>query len=1088
MRITIMGILCTFILTNCADDPSSTSPSSGSDMKFTKLKSSQTNVDFSNEVVESNAFNFINYVYIYNGGGIATGDINNDGLVDIYFTSNQGSNKLYLNKGDMKFEDITESSGTGDTQGWSTGVSMVDVNLDGLLDIYVCKSASPENAALRQNKLYVNKGNNTFAEMATQYNLNDDGFSTQSYFLDYDRDGDLDMYLVNHRSDFENNNVMSAQIQSNIIRQFSDRLYRNDGVKFTDVTAQAGMANKNWGLSASVADYNNDGWLDIYVANDFTEPDQLWINNKKGGFTDQVLKHMDHISYYSMGSDVADFNNDGLQDLMVLDMVSEDHVRSKQNMAAMSSAQFNTMVDNNYHHQYMANMLQLNRGYGQFSEVAHIAGVSKTDWSWAPLFADFDNDGNKDLFVTNGIKRDMTDNDYKIKLNERSAQGMMNIEDVFELTPSTKLQNYAFRNKGDGLFEKASDSWGLTDLLNSNGASYADLDNDGDLDLVINNLDDQASIYRNDSKNNYLKIQFEGPPLNRFGIGADVEVMMGEQSQSYQHFLSRGFQSSVSPGIIIGLGDKQVAESVTIRWPDGASQQLTNVEANQTITVNHGQAKRGAQSKSRSKRILRKNNKPFVEFDHKENQFDDFAREILLPNKLSTQGPAVITADVNSDGLDDVFITGAKTKASALMVQQKNGTYRSQGQSIWIEDRMAEDVAAHFFDADGDNDLDLYVGSGGNEVVDGHQIYKDRLYVNSGNGSFRKSANRLPDINASTSVVVSGDFDSDGDQDLFVGGRSVPGRYPMPANSYILENQDNKFVDVTEDKAADLMELGLVTDASFSDYDADGDLDILIVGEWMPLTIFENESGQFTKKSMEDLTGKGWMYAIQTADLDGDGDEDVLIGNLGENNKFGAKEEKPFHVFCDDFDNTGNLDIVLSKESKGKLLPVRGRECSSEQMPFIKDKFPTFKSFAEADLISIYGDDQLSSALHYEVTNFKSLMLINDGKGSFSVKALPVQTQYGPVMDFEIIDVNGDGQEDIIGAGNIYNAEVETVRYDASKGFVLINKGKGDFTYIDSGFLTKGNVKDLAIINHPEGRQLLVAQNDGPLESWTFVK
>ncbi|MBT8189582.1 MAG: VCBS repeat-containing protein, partial [Bacteroidia bacterium] len=737
------------------------------------------------------------------------------------------------------------------------------------------------------------------------------------------------------------------------------------------------------------------------------------------------------------------------------------------------------------------NTMQLGNGDGTFQEMGQIAGVSKTDWSWAPLFADFDGDGNKDLFVTNGIKREMTDNDYKNRLSERSAQGQMHIDEVFELVPSFKLANYMCRNKGNGTFENAIQKWGLSQKLNSNGAAYGDLDNDGDLDLVLNNLEDFCSVYQNNSSSNYLRIKFKGTTGNTQGIGCKLEVTAGGETQYYSHFLTRGFQSSNSPTMVIGLNDYKTAESIRVTWPDGKTQLIENVKANKQLLLDYADASAGSRAIASAKPLFKKKTDPpeGLRINHTENNYNDFEKEVLLPNKLSTIGPAFVKGDVNNDGLVDVFIGSAHGNTSSLYIQDQNGKFSKSNQSLFNKDRDSEDIDALFFDADNDKDMDLYVLTGSNEKEPGNRMMSDRLYINNGNGKFRKSNNRLPDIRSSGSVVRALDYDKDGYQDLFVAGRVIPGQYPLPADSYLLKNENNRFIAVNNEMAPGLNKLGLVTDAICSDYDGDGDEDIIVVGEWMGLIVMENENGRFIKNDLSQISGTGWWYAVHAEDLDQDGDLDLVLGNLGLNNKFGAKEEKPFHVFCDDFDNTGNLDIVLSKESSGKLLPVRGRECSSQQMPFIKDKFPTFKSFAEADLIKIYGEDKLSSAIHYQADNFESVILVNDGNQQYKRKSLPLEAQFGPTLDILVRDINKDGHLDIIGAGNIYNAEVETVRYDASKGYVLLGDGQNNFEiYQDSGLITSGNVKSIEIINCGDIDYLVTAVNDGNMEFFELLQ
>ena len=1059
-------VLLMLILPSCSDDDAAikVKPVNNGPL-FSALTPSQTKVFFKNQVKENNDFNFIRYSYIYNGGGVALGDINNDGLTDIYLCSNQATNKLYLNKGGFKFEDITVKAGVSDNQGWTTGISMTDINNDGLMDIYVCKSASLNNSTARKNKLFINQGNNSFKELARKYGIDDEAYSSQAYFLDYDKDGDNDMYLVNHRVDFENNIRINANTAGKTSSLTTDKLYCNDGEHFTDVTQKAGLLNNVWGLSASISDFNEDGWPDIYVCNDFIHGDNLWINNQNGGFENKIHDIMDHTSFFSMGSDIADINNDSKPDLIVLDMVSEDHVANKKNMAAMSTSQFHQLVKLGHHYQYMSNTLQLNRGDGMYSDIALTAGVANTDWSWAPLLADFNNDGLKDLFVTNGIKRDMTDNDYKIALDKRAAEGKMTLDDLFNLIPSRKIKNYIFENNGNSGFTKKTDDWGLTQYLNSNGAAYADLDNDGDLDLVTNNLDDYASIYQNNSSLNFLKIKFKGPPNNTLGLGAKVTVDTESEKQYAEYYLNRGFLSSMGEGIVFGLKNTKDTGAITVEWVDGKTQTIDSAKANSTLIFNYNNAAdTPLKKKGTQKFITRKDDSPLT-FNHKENAYNDFVKEILLPHKYSTLGPSIIKGDVNGDGLEDLHISGASGQPSQLFLQDSNGSFQLKNNSAFIKNKAYETVGAIFIDGDLDGDLDLYTVNGGNEKPSKTNHYSDHYYTNDGKGKFVQRLN-IPKIITSGKSIAKGDFDKDGDMDLFIGGRVVPGQYPLPARSVLLENKKGKFVDVTNSTAPELNEIGLVTDAIFSDYDGDNDLDILVTGEWMALTVYVNDDNKFTKKSLEDITGIGWWYNINAADFNKDGHMDYFIGNLGLNNKFGANDEKPFHVFCDDFDDSGNLDIVLSKEKKGKFLPVRGRECSSQQMPFIKEKFPTFKSFAEADLSAIYGQDKLTGALHYTVNNFESVVLINDGTGQFKSMSLPVEAQYGPTLCSEIIDINNDGHLDIIGAGNIYNSEVETLRYDASKGYILLGDGTGEFKYhTNSGFKVDGNVKDMSIIN-----------------------
>ncbi len=1085
----ILTILLSIL--SCKEDAQKIATAVSSNTLFNEVPSAISNVAFNNRVVETYEFNFLNYPYIYIGGGVAVGDINNDGLQDMYFSANQGQNKLYLNKGNFEFQDITVSAGVPDEQGWSTGVSMIDINNDGWLDIYVCKSASLKSHELRRNKLFINQKNNTFKESAKTYGLDHPGFSTQAYFLDHDKDGDLDMYLVNHRYDFKNNSKISSEIQRNIEEITSDHLFRNDGNTFTKISQEAGILNKAWGLSASIGDFNNDNWPDIYVANDYLEPDILYINNKDGTFKNDVLERMNHISFNSMGSDFADINNDLKPDLMVLDMLAEDHSRGKENMATMSTQNFNSMVQVGYHRQYMSNVLQLNRGDGNYSDIGQLAGITKTDWSWAPLIADFDNDGLKDVFITNGIEKDLGNQDFRRKAAQLNSQGVaMSLDSVLNMIPGAKLANYSFKNNGDLTFSKSSTEWGLEKRVNSNGTAYADLDNDGDLDLVINNENDVASVYKNSSSNNYVRIQLIGDDKNPFGIGAKVKVVSSSGNQYQELFVNRGYLSSVSNILNFGLAKDATIQDIEVVWPNSKVSTLKNVPANETIVIDY-------KDSQTTNSILDEPSKLFTSIEpeqlnlgytHKENDFDDFSKQLLLPQKQSTLGPCSAVADINGDGLEDLYLGGAMGQSGSLYIQTSNGRFNKTNNVVLNSDRNQEDVGALFFDIDNDGDQDLYVTSGGYEFTENDPLLQDRLYMNDGKGNFEKS-NALPKMLTSTKAVKAIDFDDDGDLDIVVGGRIIPGKYPLSPRSYLLQNDNGKFSDVTDEVIPELRHVGMVNAIEITDHNADGLDDIVVVGEWMPITIFTNDSGEFIKEGFTSLVkSEGWYQSVVAHDFDNDGDEDLVVGNIGANNKFHPTIEKPLHIFSNDFDNNGSYDIALSKVYNGNLVPVRGKECSSEQTPFLNDKIGTYKEFASLNMEGIYGNDNISNSNHLQVYNFESLYVENKGNGDFELTPLPSYAQIGPTTDILILDVNKDGYQDIIGVGNMYDTEVETVRYDASKGYVLLGNGDGTFAANhSSGISCNTDMRTVSKIKIGNQEHVFVTSNNDKLNVFKLV-
>ena len=1067
---------------------------------FTLLPSQTTHIDFNNQIVENEKINILTYEYFHNGGGVAIGDINNDGLADIYLTGNLVPNKLYLNQGNFTFKDISEQAGVAGSRGWNTGVTMVDINQDGLLDIYVCMSGDlPE--AYRANQLFVNNGDATFTEKAEEYGIADTGYATQATFFDYDLDGDLDLFILNHNikpiSDFS-----PSQVRNTHDPNVGDKLYRNDNGKFVEVTREAGIKTNpiGYGLGVSIGDINNDGWPDIYVANDFIEHDYLYINNGDGldgypTFHESVKEAFPQISQFSMGTDIADFNDDGWLDIISVDMVAEDNYRQKTTMRPMSRAVFYYAVEDGFHYQYMHNALQLNRGNGLFSNISKLAGVSNTDWSWAPLFADLDLDGHKDLIVTNGYKRDISNKDYvkfeEKKLQEFKAGEITNqqlFSELLEAAPVTKIANYVFRNNGNYTFSKKNTDWNFNHKAFSNGMAYGDLDNDGDLDVVINNIDDEAFVYKNNTReegdNHFIKINLKGPAGNINGLGTRVWVKTNHKEQVFEHYVTRGFQSSVDYGILAGVGMHTKINEIEVQWPDGKKEVLKNVKSDQTITLNYTNAA-GQPEKTTDSPTLFSDVTQQLDLRHRhlENDFDDFEYEVLLPHKMSEFGPYMSVGDVNGDGLDDFFVGGSSGLPGNLFIQQTDGTFEKKLPPSLLMHGLSEDMGSALFDADNDGDLDLYVVSGSNEFVHGEQELRDRLYINDGAGNFTFEEQRIPVIGSSGSVVKPADFDKDGDMDLFVGGRMNPRQYPLPADSYLLRNNNGTFEDITDEYATALKQLGMVTDALWTDIDSDDDLDLVIIGEWMPITIFINENGRFARlenTGVEDT--EGWWFSMAQGDFDEDGDVDFIGGNLGLNYKYKTSKEAPFQVYLNDFDQNNTLDIVLGYFNDGELFPLRGRECSAEQMPFIKQKYPTYDLFGQASLKEIYGAESLGSSYHLKANTFASSYIENLGKGKFRVTPLPIEAQFSAINGIIVDDFDNDSHLDLLIGGNLYASEVETPRNDASVGLYLKGNGKGDFTVInaiESGLYLPYNVRNMIPLHSITlGKTILVANNN----------
>jgi len=1065
-------------------------------LKLFDLQSpASSKVDFVNQITENDQVNFYNFDAMYQGAGVCIGDINNDGLPDIYFAGNQVENKLYLNKGNMVFEDISAKAGVHDASGWTTGVSMADVNGDGFLDIYVCRFLYNEPERLR-NLLYVNKGDGTFVEQAQQFGISDTGYSIQASFFDYDKDGDLDLYVANQPA---NQTQLRQKLGNKKHYQFTDKFYRNNGNStFTDVTEAAGIKNYSFSLSTSVSDIDGDGWPDIYVACDYEEPDFFYRNNRNGTFTNISHTALRHMSNFSMGVDIADFNNDGMMDIYTPDMVAADNVRLKTNMSGMNPKKFWSLVANGYHYQYMFNSLQVNNGNGTFSEIAQMSGVSNTDWSWSSLFADFDQDGYKDLMVSNGLMRDMRNNDFRIKVKQK----MMEVQqqkatgakvtplkpaDLIKLAPSHKISNYLFKNNGDLTFENKASDWGFDKKGWSQGAAYADLDQDGDLDIVLNNMNEVASIYKNtineNKGNNYLRLKLKGDKANPFSYGAVATLDFADGTkQVAEIYPVRGFLSASDPSLHFGLGSKKMVEKLTVNWNNNQELVVSNVKANQILELTQSNATgtRSNVSQSSSRYFEDYTASAGFNYMHQENQFDDYEREILLPYKLSTLGPKLAVADVNGDKLEDVFVAAAAGHSGSLFVQTSNGQFKPVGTAPWKGHARSEDTNAHFFDADGDGDADLYVTSGGNEFPKGSPLYQDRLYLNDGKGNFSKG--KLPPMLTSTGVASSSDIDGDGDLDLFVGGRQVPGSYGKIPESYMLINEGGTFKNATATLSPDIAAIGMVTDALWMDYDKDGKSDLIIAGEWMPITVFSYNGTILEKKT--NIAGlentSGWWNSLVMADFDKDGDLDLVAGNLGLNIKYKASKDQPFKLFAKDFDGNGTNDVYLGYyDTDGVCYPVRGRECSSQQMPFIKDEFKNYSSFANASIEEVLGKRKEGSA-YREAQIFESVYLQNNG-GTFEVKALPMEAQISPVNGIVTLDVNKDGHLDMVTAGNYYQREIETTRSDAGVGSVLLGDGAGGFSAVpvaETGLGASGDVRDLALIEGGSGAFVVVANNE----------
>ena len=1062
---------------------------------FELLDESITGIGFSNDLTYDNDFNVYKYRNFYNGGGVSIGDVNNDNLLDIYFTSNQNQNKLYLNQGNFKFKDISDAAGVSGNKPWSTGVTMVDINADGFLDIYVCNSGDLKGEN-KQNELFINNGDLTFTESAEAYNLGDRGFSTHASFFDYDKDGDLDVYILNNSYQAIGSFDLRRNERPNRDLLGGDKLMENVDGKFIDVSEKAGIYGSvvGFGLGVTIGDVNNDGWEDIYVSNDFFERDYLYINNQNGTFSEKFEDQITATSGASMGADMADINNDGYNDIFVTEMLPSDYERLKTVTTFEDWNKYQLKVKNGYYHQFTRNTFQLNNKNNSFSEIGRLSGVEASDWSWGALIFDMDNDGLKDLFISNGIYRDLTNQDYlqyisnEQVLKSITANNEVDYAKLIEIIPSNKIKNHAYKNVGNLKFNDYPAS-GLQTESFSNGAAYGDLDNDGDLDLIVNNLNMKAFVYKNTTietkKTPYLKFILKGEKSNSQAIGSRIEIISNEQSIENQP--TRGFQSSVDPRPNFGLKSNDPV-AVKVTWPSGKITFLKDVQTNQMITLSESDGVITDVINETNQIELFQEDHGIVKFVHKENNFVDFNRDRLLHHMCSTEGPKMSMADVNNDGKQDLFIGGSKGSAPTLFFGNGSDFVNSKTKDF-EKNRNSEDMSSLFFDADNDGDLDLYICSGGVEFSQYSTDFLDRFYFNDGKGNFNLSEQKLPTIGSlhSTSTVIASDIDNDGDLDLFVGERVVPLKYGVKCSGFILQNDGKgNFTDVTESKAKDLKNIGMITDAIFHDLDADGDDDLLIVGEFMGIEIFINQDGSYTRKEESDTKDlKGWWNTIHKADLDNDGDVDFIVGNHGLNSRFRASPEKPITLFSSDFDKNGFIDPVLAfRASNGKDYPYALRHNLIDQMKGLKKKFPDYESFKDASMDVIFTKTQLDASNQLKATTLSSIVLINKGNMKFDVLELPVEAQFSSIYAIHTADFDNDGDQDIVLGGNLFNVKPEVGRYDATYGVYLENEGNMKFKSHKNGngFFVKGEVRDLLV----HEKKLLVARNSDSLAVFKY--
>jgi hypothetical protein len=1065
------------------------------DALFQLQSSSETGITFDNKVVDDGEFNVFNYRNFYNGGGVAIGDVNNDGKPDIFFTANQGECKLYLNKGNWKFEDVTAKAGVKGYHRWHTGVTMVDINGDGWLDIYVSNSGGMKDAD-RANELYINQKDGTFKEEAAKYGLADKGLSTQAIFFDFDHDGDLDCFVLNNSYRAIGSFGYDRDLRNVRDPLNGDRFYRNDNGKFVDISAEAGIYGSEigFGLGVTAGDLFNDGWTDMYISNDFFEHDYLYKNLHNGKFSEVSNEAIRHMSLSSMGSDMADVNNDGNLDVFTTDMLPEGDYRLKTTTKFDEYDIYNAKLKNSFHHQFTQNCLQLNNGDGTFSEIADLAGVNATDWSWGALAFDFNNDGWKDIFVSNGISRDLTNQDFLTyfssdEVMSQIRNGGFKAKKLLDKMPKTPITSYGFVNQKNLQFKNESIPLGFSTPSFSNGSAYGDLDGDGDLDLVVNNENGQAFIYRNMTSErthaHYLKLNLKGEGMNTLGVGSRVTIYTKGMQQVLEQMPTRGFESSVEPILNFGTGTYKTVDSLKIVWPNMRMQVLKNINTNATVTLKQSDAKLNFVPPVQATKPYYKNITAGSfkgDIYHKENDYKDFDDQRLIPKMLSTEGPKLAVADVNGDGLEDFFVGNATGDTAKLFIQQLNGGFVQKREFAFEQDKNSEDIGVLFFDADHDGDMDLVTVSGGNLEKENSINLAARLYINDGKGNFTRKLTGWPVVSVNASCVRL----NNNNGDLFIGGRCVPGAYGVIPSSKLLRNDGHgNFTDITASVAPELEKLGMVTDAQWVDIDGSGKNSLVVVGDWMPVTILKYVNGKLQKTS-EIANSSGWWNCLTVADLDGDGKPDLIAGNNGLNSKIKADAEHPAKLYVSDFDNNGQVECIpVYYKTDGKAYPINLHDDIIRQLPAMKKKFLRYDAYAGKSIDEIFTEDQLKNASSLTVNQTQTCVFYNKGKGAFDMKPLPIRAQFSPVFSILVSDINRDGLKDLFLGGNFYGLKPEIGRYDANYGVVYLGNKKHEFDYLppsQSGLFMTGEVRDASEINTKTGNAIIVARNNDALQ------